>query len=1055
MVDELFITGDYRHAFNQRNDNQDDIARDVVRFIREIASSVGVNDVRHIHIIPGNHDLTRFGAETEKAENLKELQRNYDPNSGIIGNGKLPLKALLSRFKFYRLVSKHLYSGVPKAAIWKNDTLMPLHTYRCGSDFNIIYLNTAVTCNSDDERGQLVIGCNDLELALRETAKNGKPIIILAHHALDAFRTDERQMIENLLRERPQVALYLCGDAHEGRPRRINGVHELTMGCITYENDTDVVFSVGEIDLNGQLRKFNAHRWVTSKINAHGRWEAYKDFDEAVLPSGKIITLSKPERPAESFLGRDGKISDIWQALDEGKTVVLNGIGGIGKTEICRSIFRECEKNGGHGVTQVGWLTFQRDLLSTFMGQFKEIADAASNSDDYFHRAEQYLNAKGRGLLLFVDNANEISKKDLRLLCELNCRVIVTARTKITRQGDIQSIKVDELSIEDCRKLYRRHSNPDGDQAAEDDTPDETIDAIIKLADRHTLTVELLAKTRHESLRTDEDMLKELNERGFDLSEKWLGVGRGDNDEEDLFIGHMSKIFDMAGIEGEQLRVLRLFSLLAPGEIAYSHLEEWLDLPNAEAVSGLNKRGWLKREGNDVSMHPVIAAVVRKEKPVGFDEGKPLVVRLRKAMHVEYTEVFTVKLPILPHAVSVTHFFEGVEDEEIAGLLHSIAYIYSKQGGYAKALEWFYKALAICKKVLGAEHPNTATTYNNIAAIYHNQGEYAKALEWYHKDLAISEKVLGVEHPSTATTYNNIATVYDDQGEYAKALEWYYKALAIKEKVLGVEHPDTATTYNNIAGVYKDQGEYAKALDLYHKALEIYEKVLGSEHPNTATTYNNIASVYDDQGEYAKALEWYNKDLAISEKVLGVEHPDTAATYNNIASVYYYQGEYAKALEWYYKALAIHEKVLGVEHPDTATTYNNIAFLYYNQGEYIQALDWHNKTLAIREKVLSTEHPSTATTYNNIAFVYRNQGDYDKARDLFCRAYIVRNKRGLSGHPDTIDTFESMRDSYLQAGGEEENFAAWFAERQSTYRNGANKIYGARSYSRRECDEMD
>jgi len=70
--------------------------------------------------------------------------------------------------------------------------------------------------------------------------------------------------------------------------------------------------------------------------------------------------------------------------------------------------------------------------------------------------------------------------------------------------------------------------------------------------------------------------------------------------------------------------------------------------------------------------------------------------------------------------------------------------------------------------VLGKEHPDTASTYNGIAGVYSNQGEYSKALEWYEKALAIYEKVLGKEHPNTVSTYNSIALVYHYQGEYSK-----------------------------------------------------------------------------------------------------------------------------------------------------------------------------------------------------------------------------------------------------------------------------------------------
>ena len=257
-----------------------------------------------------------------------------------------------------------------------------------------------------------------------------------------------------------------------------------------------------------------------------------------------------------------------------------------------------------------------------------------------------------------------------------------------------------------------------------------------------------------------------------------------------------------------------------------------------------------------ISVHRLIQAVVNH----GFEQNKEWVdCCLRIAGSVfdyeygtrkEFDE-FTLNMP---HVIEITrHAAVSMMDDDSQ---IKIALLYSKigkglrsQGDYPKALEWYYKALAIYEKVLGAEHPDTATTYNNIALVYHAQGDYPKALEWYFKALAIFEKALGAEHPDTATTYNNIALVYKAQSDYPKALEWYYKALEIKEKVLGAEHPSTATTYNNIAGVYYAQGDYAKALEWYYKALAIFEKALGAEHPYTAGTYNNIQKVLQRIGK--------------------------------------------------------------------------------------------------------------------------------------------------------------------------------------------------------------
>ena len=80
---------------------------------------------------------------------------------------------------------------------------------------------------------------------------------------------------------------------------------------------------------------------------------------------------------------------------------------------------------------------------------------------------------------------------------------------------------------------------------------------------------------------------------------------------------------------------------------------------------------------------------------------------------------------------------------------------------------------------------------------YHSQGDYAKALEYYEKALDKCERLVP-DHPLTATFYNNIGLVYDEQGNYTKALEYYEKALDIFERKLGPKHPDTMTVKINM-----------------------------------------------------------------------------------------------------------------------------------------------------------------------------------------------------------------------------------------------------------------
>ena len=214
------------------------------------------------------------------------------------------------------------------------------------------------------------------------------------------------------------------------------------------------------------------------------------------------------------------------------------------------------------------------------------------------------------------------------------------------------------------------------------------------------------------------------------------------------------------------------------------------------------------------------ASPVQMEKLNASDEGFSLankslleyyVEKYGQLMDCESRQAFEIvlKILVLNTSLRVLHFAElnrffgeftrllPEYESEFDGRAYEIARVFEGQAEYEKALEWYYKALAINEKVLDAEHPSTVPTYNNIAMVYQAQGKYEKALDRHYKALAILEKALGVEHPSTATTYNNIAMVYHARGEYAKALEWYKKAYRVLAKKLGENHPSTKTVYRN------------------------------------------------------------------------------------------------------------------------------------------------------------------------------------------------------------------------------------------------------------------
>ena len=173
------------------------------------------------------------------------------------------------------------------------------------------------------------------------------------------------------------------------------------------------------------------------------------------------------------------------------------------------------------------------------------------------------------------------------------------------------------------------------------------------------------------------------------------------------------------------------------------------------------------------------------------------------------------------------------------------SYRHGALGAYAAARSLSERALAICEKALGPDHPDTGMRLNNLALLLKAQGDFAAARPLSERALAINEKALGPDHPDTATTLGNLAGLLHDQSESASARPLYERALAIRENALGPHHPTSATSLNSLALLLQAQGEVAAARPLYERALAIREKALGPDHPDTATVRRNLAALLE------------------------------------------------------------------------------------------------------------------------------------------------------------------------------------------------------------------
>ncbi|MCO5267474.1 MAG: tetratricopeptide repeat protein [Brumimicrobium sp.] len=335
-----------------------------------------------------------------------------------------------------------------------------------------------------------------------------------------------------------------------------------------------------------------------------------------------------------------------------------------------------------------------------------------------------------------------------------------------------------------------------------------------------------------------------------------------------------------------------------------------------------------------------------------------------------------------------------------AGTIGNLGVVYDYQGDYSKALDNYFKGIALYEEVGNIR--GQAAISINLGIVYDRLGEYSKALSYYFKALKINEEI-GNKN-SQASNLMNIGITYKNQGDFPKALDFYFKALKIGEEI--GDKWNQASNYGNIGGVYVDQGDYSKALDYFFKALKINEEI-GNKN-NQAINLGNIGRVYFDQEDYSKSLDYHFKALKINEEI-GSKYGQ-ALDLMSIGSVYYHQKYFSQAFDYFVKALEINEEI--GDKQGQASALSNIGNFYFVQDDYTKSLDYYFKGLKIFEEIGDKQYQAVNLGY--IGKVYIKQKKYKEADQYIQQAIEIGEELGIIN--SLKDLYDSQSELYFNTG---------------------------------------
>ncbi|PHJ63574.1 Tfp pilus assembly protein PilF [Nostoc linckia z18] len=272
---------------------------------------------------------------------------------------------------------------------------------------------------------------------------------------------------------------------------------------------------------------------------------------------------------------------------------------------------------------------------------------------------------------------------------------------------------------------------------------------------------------------------------------------------------------------------------------------------------------------------------------------------------------------------------------------------------------------------------------DRLAMGYLQTQNYPQAQESYLRVIELSQQLQGVEatqiKSSLASTYHQLGYVAQKLRQYDQAGDYYQQALEIK-----IEFGDRyscASTYHQLGNVAQELRQYDQAWDYYQQALEI--KIEFGDRYSCASTYHQLGSVAEELRQYDQAWDYYQQALEIN-----IEFGDRyscARTYHQLGSVAEDLRQYDQARDYYQQALEI--KIEFGDRYTCARTYHQLGSVAQQLRQYDQARDYYQQALEIF--IEFGDRYTCASTYHQLGRVAQELRQYDQARDYYQQALEI------------------------------------------------------------------
>lgn len=636
------------------------------------------------------------------------------------------------------------------------------------------------------------------------------------------------------------------------------------------------------------------------------------DIHQKTCIQSNIITYGQNITYTNNFVGRENEINEIIEKLKESNRILISGMGGIGKTTILKKLYHTMVERYKNTSKKFGYFEYELSMDDTIYNALKYEKIGDRNID--VQRAKKVLEdyANGDEIIFFIDNVPIEKYIELQQLDSIKGKIVITSRQN--EYENYETVFIDKMSVEECKEIFKKESGILRDS--------QDLDYIINtLIGRHTLTVKLLAKIAKRKQWTLDGLKNQLLGVGFKI--EYRDFGKMTN-----ILTEYKKLYSISELNIHEQNILEGFSLLREAKLDICKYQKFLaldaeDKENDELYE-LYEKGWLEKEENMFSIHPIFAEFISESREIGISN------------HLELYKVIKLLCSSLGDSDMLKkqdYLTELISFGKNVSIINNLGNEICDIASFAVHFADYDNAIAILQRIKMDDIEVFINAQLILCDIYVQISEFQKAKECLQR--CSNSGINKIENTELFIEYKIDYSLYLDKSTQSDSGR--EKAIQELEQIIDIEMDETirGRIYNCLGGFYTDlnrnQTDLDKALKYHKKAEEIREKY-DTKIGDLTRTYNNLGRVYYYKSEYGNknsnlesAEKYYMKSLKLRKRIYNSGHPLIARVLTNLGNVYMKQENYKKALQYMKQGLEMRIGTLGENVWEVGLNYHNIA----------------------------------------------------------------------------------------------------------------------------------